>query len=100
MGDLSMDQDVKRQVLQAELESLEPGQVTTTLEGEAGGGNRTRMASLEGWSSTIELHPHRTPPKPSLTCSDGRACRPAAFRVPARLRGLGRPTSGSRRPDR
>src|SRR5262249_12241528 len=26
-------------------------------EDEAGGGNRTRIASLEGWSSTIELHP-------------------------------------------
>jgi hypothetical protein len=25
----------------------------------AGGGNRTRVASLEGWSSTIELHPRR-----------------------------------------
>ena len=25
--------------------------------GGAGDGNRTRMASLEGWSSTIELHP-------------------------------------------
>ncbi len=24
----------------------------------AGEGNRTLMASLEGWSSTIELHPH------------------------------------------
>ena len=24
----------------------------------AGGGNRTLIASLEGWSSTIELHPH------------------------------------------
>jgi hypothetical protein len=24
----------------------------------AGDGDRTRMASLEGWSSTIELHPH------------------------------------------
>ena len=23
----------------------------------AGNGNRTRMASLEGWSSTIELYP-------------------------------------------
>jgi hypothetical protein len=32
----------------------------------AGDGNRTRMASLEGWSSTIELHPHvsRRPGKP------------------------------------
>src|SRR3954452_5956503 len=26
---------------------------------KAGGGNRTRVASLEGWSSTIELHPRR-----------------------------------------
>ena len=25
--------------------------------GGAGDGNRTRMTSLEGWSSTIELHP-------------------------------------------
>ena len=25
----------------------------------AGDGNRTRIASLEGWSSTIELHPRR-----------------------------------------
>jgi hypothetical protein len=24
----------------------------------AGDGNRTRVASLEGWSSTTELHPH------------------------------------------
>ncbi len=24
----------------------------------AGDGNRTHVASLEGWSSTIELHPH------------------------------------------
>jgi hypothetical protein len=24
----------------------------------AGGGNRTLVASLEGWDSTIELHPH------------------------------------------
>ena len=27
------------------------------VQEEAGGGNRTRVASLEGWSSTIELHP-------------------------------------------
>ena len=27
----------------------------------AGDGNRTRMASLEGWSSTIELRPHQPP---------------------------------------
>ena len=25
----------------------------------AGDGNRTHVISLEGWSSTIELHPHR-----------------------------------------
>src|SRR6185369_13965560 len=29
------------------------------LEIGAGDGNRTHVASLEGWSSTIELHPHR-----------------------------------------
>src|SRR5690242_9887493 len=27
----------------------------------AGDGNRTRIASLEGWSSTIELRPHQPP---------------------------------------
>ena len=26
--------------------------------GEAGDGNRTHVSSLEGWCSTIELHPH------------------------------------------
>ena len=26
----------------------------------AGDGNRTHVASLEGWDSTIELHPHLT----------------------------------------
>ena len=31
-----------------------------TISG-AGDGNRTRMASLEGWSSTIELRPHQPP---------------------------------------
>ena len=25
----------------------------------AGDGNRTHAASLEGWNSTIELHPHK-----------------------------------------
>ena len=28
----------------------------------AGSGNRTHVASLEGWNSTIELHPHVLPP--------------------------------------
>ena len=36
----------------------------------AGGGDRTRIASLEGWNSTIELHP-RT--KIGRTLADG-AC--------------------------
>ena len=26
---------------------------------KAGDGNRTHVSSLEGWCSTIELHPHR-----------------------------------------
>ena len=41
----------------------------------AGDGNRTHIASLEGWSSTIELHPHSPPPtpadRPSLPDRDG-----------------------------
>ena len=28
------------------------------LNKRAGDGNRTHVISLEGWSSTIELHPH------------------------------------------
>ena len=28
------------------------------VESGAGDGNRTHAASLEGWNSTIELHPH------------------------------------------
>ena len=31
---------------------------TTPLSHEAGDGNRTHVSSLEGWCSTIELHPH------------------------------------------
>ena len=27
----------------------------------AGDGNRTHVSSLEGWCSTIELHPHEVP---------------------------------------
>ena len=30
----------------------------STLCVGAGDGNRTHVTSLEGWSSTIELHPH------------------------------------------
>ena len=29
------------------------------LEDGAGDGNRTHVTSLEGWNSTIELHPQR-----------------------------------------
>ena len=31
--------------------------MSTNLEYGAGDGNRTHVISLEGWSSTIELHP-------------------------------------------
>src|SRR5215468_6327195 len=31
--------------------------LSTSLQTGAGDGNRTRIASLEGWSSAIELHP-------------------------------------------
>src|SRR5699024_5186646 len=37
----------------------------------AGDGNRTRTTSLEGWGSTIELHPHADPdplPGTSIYC--------------------------------
>jgi hypothetical protein len=42
-----------------ELTSTWDGRVTGELRWEsgAGDGNRTRMASLEGWGSAIELHP-------------------------------------------
>ena len=32
--------------------------VDTPNKSGAGDGNRTHAASLEGWNSTIELHPH------------------------------------------
>ena len=34
---------------------------TLRLPARAGDGNRTRMTSLEGWGSTIELRPHNLP---------------------------------------
>ena len=50
-----------------------------TCEGSkrAGDGNRTRMTSLEGWSSTIELRPQQ-PPNHRLT--------PVAYRLPCHRR--------------
>src|SRR5215475_5515079 len=47
----------------------------------AGGGNRTRIASLEGWSSTTELHPRFPPSFLAI---------PAALRRPAGAGGGGR----------
>jgi hypothetical protein len=40
----------------AAIESLVAVALSKKIVG-AGDGDRTRMASLEGWSSTIELHP-------------------------------------------
>ena len=39
---------------------LYPAELQThfSFYGEAGDGNRTHVSSLEGWCSTIELHPH------------------------------------------
>src|SRR5262249_55926751 len=36
------------------------------LRAGAGDGNRTHVTSLEGWSSTIELHPHSGRPGPAI----------------------------------
>ena len=36
---------------------LYPAELKARING-AGDGNRTHAASLEGWNSTIELHPH------------------------------------------
>ena len=38
----------------------------------AGDGNRTHVISLEGWSSTIELHPHLTTYSLYITGGGGR----------------------------
>jgi hypothetical protein len=49
----------------------------------AGDGNRTRVASLEGWNSTIELHPQllSTLPAPrwlSILCPQKSSDQPSA----------------------
>ena len=46
-------------------------------EDGAGDGNRTRMTSLEGWGSAIELHPHAPPGQRE----DSLACRVKLWRV-------------------
>ena len=35
------------------------GEMTCKMQEKAGGGNRTRVTSLEGWSFTPKLHPHK-----------------------------------------
>ena len=37
---------------------LQAHSIRREVESGAGDGNRTHAASLEGWNSTIELHPH------------------------------------------
>ena len=36
---------------------LYPAELTARVQNGAGDGNRTHATSLEGWDSTIELHP-------------------------------------------
>ena len=43
--------------------------VTCTDIDRAGDGNRTRMTSLEGWGSTIELRPQQPPNSAAVTGS-------------------------------
>ena len=40
------------------LPSAKPAPFAASFAGGAGDGNRTHATSLEGWDSTIELHPH------------------------------------------
>ena len=52
-GTRTPDPLLRRQLLYpAELQAHEVSVI------EAGDGNRTHATSLEGWDSTIELHPH------------------------------------------
>ena len=37
---------------------LYPAELQAQMQSGAGDGNRTHATSLEGWGSTIELHPH------------------------------------------
>lgn len=45
----------------------------------AGDGNRTRVASLEDWNSTIELHP--PPDQPILPCRRGLSIGRLVFSI-------------------
>ena len=46
---------------------------------QAGDGNRTHVISLEGWSSTIELHPHNAQSRNRT--SDTRIFSPLLYRL-------------------
>jgi hypothetical protein len=59
----------------------------------AGDGNRTRMASLEGWGSAIELRPHAPRWRGGLSVP---AARSAARGVQWPARGTGRRVSCGR----
>ena len=48
---------------------LYPAELLAHLNG-AGDGNRTRVSSLEGWCSTIELHPHSSASRIQLVNSN------------------------------
>ena len=64
---------------------LVTGKASLTWAGmmRAGDGNRTRMTSLEGWGSTIELRPHNLP------------ASVARLRAPAHQAGRHRQRTGS-----
>ena len=67
------------------------GAVTLTCGLSCGAGDRDRtgMASLEGWGSTIELHPHERPPSERVL--RGVSLMPAVARSEIRrLPGAGR----------
>ena len=67
---------------------IKPGRLLSLTWAEytrAGDGNRTRMTSLEGWSSTIELRPQQ-PPNHRLT--------PVAYRLPRHRRDSRAPRGG------
>jgi hypothetical protein len=57
------------------------------LGGGAGDRDRTGMASLEGWGSAIELHPHERPP--SVRVLRGASLMPAVARSEIRRLTLG-----------
>ena len=70
----------------------------------AGDGDRTHIASLEGWSSTIELHPHLSDPStlPPRAVVEGVGFEPTwayagRFTVGS-LWPLGHPSAISRKP--